>query len=138
MDRLHATTVILVCTIGQIFAIFVLWGLTNGQAMFYVFAIVIGIFGGAVPAVWAGCVASIKNALPTNAVDTSFILALLVAGRGLGAIIGGPLSSALLRARWHMDAKAAYGSEYAALIVFVGMSSLLGGAACVGRLLRLV
>jgi len=46
VDRYHATTAMLVSTVGQMVAIFVFWGLTNNQAMVYVFAMIYGVFAG--------------------------------------------------------------------------------------------
>ena len=106
--------------------------------MLYIFAILFGIFGGASFAVWPGCAAAIKNALPANSANTAFILASLLFGRGLGFVFSGPVSSQLLRGGWKGDAKFAYGSDYGAVIVFTGVSALLGATAWLGRLFRVM
>ncbi|KAF7186962.1 MFS transporter asaE, partial [Pseudocercospora fuligena] len=139
VDIFHVSTIILVSTLGQLVAIFAIWGLTNGQALLYLFAIIYGIFGGASFATWPGCSLAIRRAVPdTCYLDITFVLSLLTAGKGLGSVASGPLSSALIRSAWHGEARLAYGSDYGALIVFTGISALFGGLACIGRMLRLV
>ena len=138
VDHLHVCTIILLSTMCQIIAIFVFWGLTKGQVLLYLFAIVYGAFGGASFVVWPGCSLAIRRSVPGCHVDTGFVLSLLAAGKGLGSVASGPLSTALLRSGWHIQSKAAYGTEFGGIIVFTGISALLGIIACGGRLLRIV
>jgi MFS family permease len=139
-DRFHVTTVILISTIGSMIAAFVFWGLTNSQALLYIFAMTWGMFAGGYPATWAGCAALMRrrNQSTGGNINTGLIIALFAACKGVGAVISGPLSEKLLEvgSKWH--AQFAYGSGYGVLIVFSGVSAMLGGAAWVGRLLRLV
>ncbi|KAK5702465.1 hypothetical protein LTR17_022298 [Elasticomyces elasticus] len=138
VDRFHVSTVILLATLAQLVAIFVFWGLTNGQAMLYLFAIIYGVFGGAAFVTWPGCAWAIRNAIPSCHVDMAFVLSLLTAGKGLGSVIGGPIGIALMNAGWQGEGGSAYSSDFAAVIVFTGVSSLLGGLAWVGRVFRIV
>ena len=138
VDHLHVCTIILFSTLGQLIAIFVFWGLTNGQALLYLFAIVYGVFGGASFATWPGCSLAIRKAIPGCYVDTGFVLSLLTAGKGVGSVASGPLSAALLQSGWQGHAKLAYGSDFGAIIVFTGVSAMLGVIACAGRLFRIV
>ena len=138
VDRFHVCTVLLLSTLCQLVAIFVFWGLTNGQAMLYLFAVLYGIFGGASSAIWPGCSMAIRSATPRCYVDTGFVLSLMTAGKGIGSVASGPLAAALLQSGWHSHAKFAYGSQYGSLIVFTGVSALFGGIACFGRLFRIV
>lgn len=68
-----------------------------------------------------------------GAVDPGMVFACLAAGRGIGNVVSGPLSEALMGkgADWH--AELAYGSGFGPLIVFTGVSAALGGLSCVGR-----
>lgn len=138
VDHLHVCTIILLSTLCQAIAIFLFWGLTNGQALLYIFAIVYGAFGGAAFAVWPGCSLAIRRAIPECHVDTGFVLSLLTAGKGLGSVASGPLSTALLNSSWQVHAKFAYGSDFGALILFTGISAMFGVVACIGRALRIV
>lgn len=139
VDRFHVTTVILVSTIGQMIAIFLFWGLTTGEPMLYAFAILFGAFGGGFSATWSGCATAMRRREPNGGnIDMGLVIALLASGKGIGAVISGPLSERLLEAggKWH--ASYAYGSGYGVLIVFSGISATLGGTAWIGRLLKLV
>jgi MFS family permease len=138
VDHFHVCTVILLSTLCQLIAIFVFWGLTNGQVLLYLFAILYGVFGGASFAIWPGCSLAIRKAIPGCHVDTGFVLSLLSAGKGLGSVASGPLSTALLQSGWQVHTKLAYGSDFGAIIVFTGISAMFGIIACVGRLFRIV
>lgn len=138
VDHFHVCTVILLSTLGQLIAIFVFWGLTNGQALLYIFAIVYGIFGGAFVATWPGASLAIRRAIPGCYVDTGFVLSLFTMGKGLGSVVSGPISTALLQSGWHVNAKLAYGSEFGGMIVFTGVSAALGVIAAFGRVFRIV
>lgn len=66
--------------------------------------------------------------------EAGLIFGLLAAGRGIGSVVSGPLSEALLSERpWAGDAILGYGTGYGALIVFTGVSAMLGGMGWVGR-----
>ncbi|PPJ58834.1 hypothetical protein CBER1_08497 [Cercospora berteroae] len=54
-DRFHVSTVILTSTIGCMIASLISWGLTSGQAMLYLFAILWGTFAGMYNATYSGC-----------------------------------------------------------------------------------
>lgn len=139
VDRFHVTVAILTCTIGQMVSIFVFWGLTSSQAMLYMFAMLFGCFGGAFSCTWSGCANAMQRVEGSGNVDISVVVALLAAGKGIGAVISGPLSESLLVAdTWKGHAGFAYGSGYGLLLVFTGVSATLGGTAWVGRVLRLV
>lgn len=139
VDRFHVSVAILTCTIGQVIAIFIFWGLASSQAMLYIFAMLFGCFGGAFSCTWSGCANAIQRYETNGQVDVSVVVALMAAGKGIGAVISGPLSEKLLTMdTWKGHAGYAYGSGYGLLLVFTGVSATLGGAAWIGRLLRLV
>ena len=138
VDRYHVTVPILVSAIGQVIAAFVLWGLTNGQPMLYVFALAWGMFGGGFSATWSGYAATLQQKHPNVHHDTGLILAMMAAGRGIGAVISGPMSESLLGSGWRSDAGFAYGTNYGILIVFAGVSAVFSAIACIGRPLKLI
>lgn len=59
-------------------------------------------------------------------------------GRGVGAVVSGPISTRLLELgiQWH--AKLAYGTSYGIVIVFTGVSVFCGSAAWFAKAMRLV
>lgn len=139
VDRFHVSVAILTCTIGQTISIFIFWGLASSQAMLYIFAILFGCFGGAFSCTWSGCANEMQRHDRNGNVDVNFVAALMAAGKGIGAVISGPLSERLLALdSWEGYAGFAYGSGYGVLVVFTGVSAMLGGTAWVGRALRLV
>jgi hypothetical protein len=109
--------------------------------MLYIFAMLFGCFGGAFSCTWSGCAREMQRSSggESGTVDVSMVVALLAAGKGIGAVISGPLSERLLVLdTWKGQAGFAYGSGYGLLLVFTGVSATLGGTAWVGRMLRLV
>lgn len=139
VDRFHVMVAISVSTIGQMIAIFIFWGLSTSQVMLYFFALLFGCFGGGFSATWSGCANALQRLEPSGHIDSGLIVALMAAGKGIGAVISGPLSERLLSIdRWQGHAGFAYGSDYGVLVVFTGVSATLGGTAWIGRLLRLL
>lgn len=142
VDHFHVSVAILTCTIGQMVSIFIFWGLASSQAMLYIFAMLFGCFGGAFSCTWSGCAREMQRSSgggESGSVDVSMVVALLAAGKGIGAVISGPLSERLLVLdSWEGKADFAYGSGYGLLLVFTGVSATLGGTAWVGRVLRVV
>lgn len=136
VDRYHVTVAICVATLGSMLAIFVFWGLTNSQAMLYVFVILWGLTGGGFSANWAGCANAIRKS--GYHVDTGMVISLLCVSKGVGSVVSGPISERLLQVQPLEDAGFAYGTRYGVVIIFTGVSATLGGIACVGRLAKVV
>ncbi|KAM0715752.1 hypothetical protein Q7P37_008266 [Cladosporium fusiforme] len=127
VDRFHVSVAILTCTVGQMISIFVFWGLASSQSMLYIFAMLFGCFGGAFSCTWSGCANAIQRHENNGNVDVSVVVALMAAGKGIGAVISGPLSEKLLTLdTWRGQAGFAYGSGYGLLLVFTGVSATLG------------
>lgn len=67
-------------------------------------------------------------------VDTGMVFAWLAAGRGVGNVISGPLSEGLLDGLpWLGQASGGYGSGYGGLIVFTGVTAVLGGGSYIWK-----
>jgi hypothetical protein len=108
-------------------------------SMLYIFAMLFGCFGGAFSCTWSGCANEMQRSEKNGNVDVSMVVALLAAGKGIGAVISGPLSERLLHLdTWKGHAGFAYGSGYGLLLVFTGVSATLGGTAWLGKMLRLM
>lgn len=116
VDRFHVSVAILVSTFGQVIAILVCWGLTSSQPTLYVFALLWGLFGGGFSASWSGYAGAMKRGNPNGHADIGLVVALMAAGRGVGAVITGPLSEKLLEVGWEGRTNFAYGSAYGVLV----------------------
>lgn len=136
VDRFHVTVAITFATLGSVLSIFVFWGFTTSQAMLYVFAVLWGLSGGGYAACWSGFASAMSNS--TNNLDTGLVISLMCTGKGIASVVSGPLSEQLLRAGDWQDARFAYGSHYGAVIVFAGVTAMLGGTACVGRVFKVL
>ncbi|GME22658.1 Mfs monocarboxylate [Neofusicoccum parvum] len=121
-------------------------GSSSGVALLVVFALAYGFFAGGFSSTWSGVLRELQRENP--ALDTGLVFGLLNGGRGVGNVVSGPISVALMAARQHghdrgkaaaatmgssgesggggRGAGGAYGSEYGPMILFTGASALLG------------
>lgn len=136
VDRYHATTCIFGSTAGSTIAVFCIWGLADSLALLYLFCIMYGLFAGSFSSTWPAIVIEIKKR--SAFADASIVFGFLSTGRGIGNIASGPLSEALLKgSSWQGLAAKAYGSGFGPLIVFTGISALLGGLGVAARSSRI-
>ncbi|KAL7799903.1 major facilitator superfamily domain-containing protein [Trichoderma ceciliae] len=153
VDRLHVTTCVLISTLGAVFGVFLLWGLGSNIGILYVFSLVYGIFAGSFTTSWSGIMkhvikvatAADKTARSTEdrlegqhvkpcRYDPLMVIAFLSVGRGVGNIVSGPLSEALIKGMpWQSQAIGGYGSGYGVLIVFTGATALMGCVSFLGK-----
>lgn len=132
VDKLHVTTCIAISTIGSVISVFVIWGLSMSLAQVYAFCMVYGFFTGSYTSTWTGIMQDVKK--KKESADQTLILGCLYAARGIGNVACGPLSESLLKGMpWKGQAGFAYGSGYGTLIVFTGVTALIGGASILGR-----
>jgi MFS family permease len=130
VDHLHVTTCILVSTIGSTLSVFLLWGFSTTIPPLLSFCILYGLFAGSFSSTYPGIMMAVKK---TNAsTDSTMVFAALAAGRGIGNVLCGPLSEALVRAG-DVGTEGLYGTEYGPLVLFTGVSALLGGVSVLGR-----
>lgn len=146
VDRLEVTTCIMISTVGAALGTFLLWGLATNLTVLYLFCLVYGFFAGAYTSTWPGIMRQMRSN-PTNSlgesrvvdgslttVDPVMVFGILAMGRGVGSIVSGPLSEAMLSGKpWLGRAFAGYGSGYGALIAFTGVTAAAGGASWVWR-----
>ncbi|KAF1363075.1 MFS general substrate transporter [Lizonia empirigonia] len=132
-DYFHITTMILISTFGSALAVFLFWGFSSQTALLAVFSITYGFFAGGFSSTWSGVLQELKAQSPT--LDTGFIFGLLAGGRGIGNIISGPLSVALVtNDGWMKDGKSwGYNGQYGGIILFTGVTALLGSWGALGR-----
>ncbi|VUC34756.1 unnamed protein product [Clonostachys rosea] len=149
VDRLHVSTCIMISTLGAVLSTFLIWGLAANLGMIYAFCLIYGLFAGSYTATWAGVMRLMSKpggsseqagTGPSGTVfDPIMMFSALEAGRGIGNLVSGPLSEGLNRGfPWEGQALAGYGSGYGALIVFTGVTALMGGSGSVARRIGLV
>jgi MFS family permease len=140
-DRYRATTCILISATGSAASVFLLWGLSTSLPVVYVYCIAYGLSAGCWPAVWPAIMRETSERGEERGfgfVDRMMTYGLLCVGRGLGSIIAGPLSEALLRGMpMQGQALASYGSGYGVLIIFTGLAAVFSGSSFVIEKLRL-
>lgn len=132
VDQWHVTTCIMISTIGSTISIFTIWGFSMSLPPLYIFCLIYGLFAGSYTSAWPGIMRAVK--MRKDNADPSMVFACLAAGRGIGNVASGPLSEALIQGfPWRGNAGFAYGSGYGTLIVFTGVTALLGGASVFGK-----
>lgn len=126
IDRLHVTTVIFITTVGATFSVFVFWGLSASIPLLLLFSLVYGFFAGSFSSTYTGIIREVRK--KDSGAEAGLVFGLLAAGRGIGSVACGPLSEALLKDRpWQGEAALGYGTGYGGLIVFTGVTAMLGG-----------
>ncbi|KAJ4295312.1 hypothetical protein N0V90_007323 [Kalmusia sp. IMI 367209] len=124
-DHVGVKSTILLSTLGSALAVFLFWGTSSHIALLSIFALTYGFFAGGFSSTWSGVLTELKKQSP--AIDTGFIFGLLAGGRGIGNVISGPLSVALLTHEGWLGSGKSWGfdGEY-------GYYSVYGGDGCVG------
>jgi MFS family permease len=141
-DRLCVHTVIAISTAGATLSVFLLWGLATELPLLVVFAATYGFFAGGFSATWAGMMKEVQRVSTGARMGT--LMGLFAAGRGIGAVLSGPVSEVLMR-KDHLGgggedgrgARFGYGTRYGVLIVFTGVSAGFG-LLCFGAKRRVV
>ncbi|KAJ4858127.1 hypothetical protein T069G_06394 [Trichoderma breve] len=138
IDRLHVTTCLGIATVGTAIGTFFLWGLGSNMASLYVFCFVYGMFAGCYTSSWPGIMSHLmslgsgsreENSGSRSTYDPLMVVGWLSAGRGIGNVVSGPLSEALLKGMpWQGQAAGGYGSGYGTLIAFTGATAVVGGS----------
>ena len=128
IDRFHVTTPILITSLGASLAAFLFWGFAQSLPLLLVFSILYGLTAGSFSTNFAGI---IKEVQKTHAgADTGIVFGALGTGRGIGAVVSGPLSEALLSSRSAVSgSKFLYGSQYGGLVVFTGATAAVSASA---------
>ena len=124
-DRFDVSNTILLSTVGSTIAVFIFWGLAGHIPLLAMFTLLYGFFAGGFSSTWSGTLKQMKREKP--AIDTGFAYGLLGGVRGLGNVISGPVSSALVGKDMGMNARFGYETKYEWLIVFTGLMAFLSG-----------
>lgn len=130
VDKLHVTTPMAIIALGSTLSTLLLWGFTTQLATLFIFAVFYGFFAGGYPSLWAGMMRIVTN--KTARAQPTLVFAFLAAGRGVGNIVSGPISEALLNSNtWR--GRFGYGSGYGPVIVFTGATACVSGFVILGR-----
>ena len=134
-DRYPVTHILGISSITSSVAVFLIWGLSTSIAPLYIFSTLYGLFAGGYSSCWSAMILEIRKKDP-NA-ETGLVLGLLAAGRGVGCVVCGPLSNALLKEKvWLHGVGGAYGTGYGPLILFTGVTAIFSGVSVLGRSLK--
>jgi MFS family permease len=125
-------TVTFISAIGSALSVFLIWGLAPqyGVAGLAAFSAIYGFFAGAYSSTWGGALKEIeREAIAHNEVlDTGVVYGLFNGGRGLGFLFGGLAGVELLKGGAVQHTKHfGYGTEYGTVIVYTGISAVIGG-----------
>ncbi|KAJ9202047.1 hypothetical protein DTO166G4_267 [Paecilomyces variotii] len=132
VDQWDVTTVMLFSTVGATASVVFLWGFSGLAAILCTFSCLYGFFAGSFSSIWPGIMR--ETTAKHYSAEPGLVYALLVAGRGVGGVLSGPLSEALLTAPPLTNVISyGYGSKYGILIVFTGVTTMLGGIGFFGR-----
>ncbi|KAJ5822989.1 hypothetical protein N7447_005329 [Penicillium robsamsonii] len=135
IDKLDVTLCILVSTIGSSIGVFIIWGFSMSLAPLFIFSIVYGLFAGSYTSTWPGIMREVVRKKPSA--ESSIVFACLAVGRGVVNLASGPLSEALIHGKpWEGDAGYGYGSGCGSLIVFTGVTGIVGGGTYIARRMK--
>ncbi|KAF2716712.1 MFS general substrate transporter [Polychaeton citri CBS 116435] len=113
-------------TLTATVAVFACWGLAHTFPLLVVFSLVYGFFGAGYTAMWARMGTAISSE-PTAAFA---VFGLLNFGKGIGNVLAGPISGALLKSATELDDDS-YGTRRYRLIVLFTGSCMCASAAMV-------
>ncbi|KAM0254549.1 hypothetical protein ACHAQJ_006655 [Trichoderma viride] len=124
-DRLSATKVVLISSFGSAVPVFLLWGLGRNISTMVVFVILYGFFAGGFSSTWSSMSKEIKR--DDRAVEISLVFGLLLGGRGLGYMLGGPISGSLLSIKDSLtEEPSGYATKYGPMILCTGITAIMG------------
>jgi MFS family permease len=141
-DKFHVTTCIIISAVGTAISVLLVWGFTTSLPVLYVYCVLYGLFAGGWTSVYPGVMKEItqkgENANHRH-VEPVMVIGMLLLGRGVGNMISGPLSEALIRGMpWQGQAIGGYGSGYGGLIIYSGLTGLASGTNFVFEILGLI
>ncbi|TVY78152.1 Monocarboxylate transporter [Lachnellula suecica] len=135
---LSAATVSSIPPISSALSALLFWGVTSrgSTALLVIFSMTFGFFSSGYSATWGGFLNSLESeaAQWNEAIDPGMLYGLLNGARGIGYVSGGLAGVPLLKAGSGSGGRFAYGTAYGPLIIFTGLTSILGGWVLVWKL----
>lgn len=135
-DRISPMTVILISSLGSTLAVFLFWGLSTNLTLLIMFSLAYGFFAGGFSSTYPGVLQEMRR--ENEHVETGLVMGLLLGGRGLGFVVGGPFSAGLLKDSLGLVGKGGYGTQYGTVIVATGVTALFGGWGWMWKMARQV
>jgi predicted MFS family arabinose efflux permease len=132
-------TITFVSAFASALSAFLLWGMAarSGVIGLAFFSVIYGFFASAYSSTWGGVLREIEReaAAHNEPVDTGVVYGLLNGGRGIGFVDGGFAGIELLKSSGPKNANSwGYGTEYGPIIVYTGVSAVIGGLSLLWRL----
>ncbi|KAJ5444565.1 MFS monocarboxylate transporter [Penicillium daleae] len=137
-DRFAVSNILLLSSMGSALSVFLLWGMAASPesessqraiALLTLFSIFYGFFAGGFSSTWSGVIKQIKRDSSTS-LETGLVFGLLAGGRGIGNVISGPLSTALINqgsvSGSQGNAGTGFSTQYGTLILFTGITAVFG------------
>lgn len=132
-DHHHVARCLFIATVGASFATILLWGFTTTIPSLLIYCAAYGLFAGSYTSAWTGLMLqlttddTISTKYSCEETDPVMVLSVLAAGRGIGSVLSGPLSQALVGAYWPVHTYGAYGTMYGPLVIFTGVTAAFSG-----------
>ncbi|KAL2828958.1 hypothetical protein BDW59DRAFT_159358 [Aspergillus cavernicola] len=128
VDKLDVATCILVSTVVSTLGAFLVWGFSMSPGFLFTFSVIHGLFAGSYTSTWPGIIRDVVR--KKSSAESSLVFAWLAAGRGIGDLVSGPLSEVLIKGMpWKGRTGYGYGSGYGTLIIFTGITGVIGEGA---------
>lgn len=137
-DRFAVSNILLFSSVGSALSVFLLWGMASSPesessqtaiALLTLFSIFYGFFAGGFSSTWSGVIKQIKRDSSAS-LETGLVFGLLAGGRGIGNVISGPLSTALIKqgslSGSQGNAGTGFSTQYGSLILFTGITAVFG------------
>ncbi|CEJ53908.1 hypothetical protein PMG11_00243 [Penicillium brasilianum] len=137
-DRFPVSNVLLLSSVGSALSVFLLWGMASSPesespqtaiALLTLFSIFYGFFAGGFSSTWSGIIKQIKRESSAS-LETGLVFGLLAGGRGIGNVISGPLSTALIKqgslSGSQGNSETGFSTQYGTLILFTGITAVFG------------
>lgn len=127
-DRWSSSSVVCTSTLGTTLAVLFFWGFASNAALLITFAIIYAFFGACFTMTWSGFTRDFLRDDRTRTAEFGTIYGFFISGRGVGNLLSGPLSQALL----HLPSLTGsfgfgYGSGFGSLVVFTAVTAVCGG-----------
>lgn len=128
--RISSTANTFISAGGSCVCALLLWGLASNRipAVLILFALTYGFFSSGYSSTWGGWIKDFeREAVESNeAINTGMLVGLFNGARGIGYVVSGVAGVELLNAGAIDSSNWGYGTKYGGLILFTGLSAVIG------------
>ena len=132
---IHPYNLFLIASAGSAVSVFWLFGFALQPGLLYAFAVTYGFFAGSWSVNWAGAIVDLQKHLKGQRTDTGIIYGLFLFARGLGSIVSGPLSSALI-GKSLSKGLTIYATPYGSVVTVTGVTAAVGGLCFLAKFVK--